>query len=333
MESYVPTAVPLSAPELAPVAETAAPPRPDSAAPPDAAAGRRPTRTDRLLVDLRANVVPAIVAAALFAALFGRPLQLLVRDWWTNPEAGHGLLLAPLALWLVWRTGVRSAARPNVMLGLIMLSLAVVIRYMSGLAAEQYTMKCSMVLALGGLTVFAYGFRQLLAWWLPFTVFWLSVPLPELVTSTLALPLQFKASQMGASLLAWRGIPVLLSGNVIHLPGNQSLFVAEACSGLRSLTALIALAVLLSGMVLRSVPGRVLLVVAAIPIAILINGLRVFLTGFLVFFVSPELGAGFMHTTEGWLMFLVAFVMLGAAAWLLGRVERLLPYRRRLSDA
>ena len=56
----------------------------------------------------------------------------------------------------------------------------------------------------------------------------------------------------------------------------------------------------------------------AIPIAIVINGVRVFMTGFLVFFVSPELGEGFMHLTEGWLLFLVSLASLGALAWLGG---------------
>ncbi|HEX6631601.1 MAG TPA: exosortase/archaeosortase family protein [Gemmatimonadaceae bacterium] len=313
---YPPTAEPVGTPP--PQAEpAAAPPKP-----------RASLRDHRLVRDVLAAPVPAAVAALLFVLLFAKPMQLLARDWWNNPEAGHGLLLAPLALWLVWRDGVREDARPNVQLGLLMLVGAVLVRYMSGLAAELYTMRMSMVLALAGLTVFAYGFRQLLKWWLPFVMLWLSVPLPELVTSAMALPLQFKASQMGAALLEWRDIPVRLNGNVIQLPGNHSLFVAEACSGLRSLTSLIALSVLLGAMVLRSAVSRVFLVLVAIPIAIVINGVRVFLTGFLVFFVSPELGEGFMHTTEGWLLFLVSFVLLGAAAWVIGRGERFVHRRR-----
>ncbi len=291
-----------------------------------------PGDRQRVFTDLRTNVVPALLAAALFVALYSRPMRLLAWDWWNNPEAGHGLLLAPLAVWLVWRSGVRANATPNVKLGLLIIFGAVLIRYMSGLAAELYTMKMSMVMALAGFTVFAYGFRQLIAWWLPFTVLWLSVPLPELVTSTLALPLQFKASQMGAALLSWREIPVRLNGNVIMLPGGHQLFVAEACSGLRSLTALLSLGVLLGGMTLASAPGRLLLVLAAIPIAIVINGIRVFLTGFLVFFVSPELGEGFMHTTEGWLMFLVAFILLGGVAWIVAHIEGFFA-RRRVADA
>jgi exosortase len=149
----------------------------------------------------------------------------------------------------------------------------------------------------------------------------LSIPLPELVTQAIALPLQFKASQMGAALLEMRNVPVRLTGNVIHLPGRE-LFVTEACSGLRSLTALLSMAVLLGALVLRTPVARVLLLLLAIPVAIVINGLRVFLTGFLVFFVSPSFGEGFMHLTEGWLLFLVSMSILAGIAWVSSHVER-----------
>jgi exosortase/archaeosortase family protein len=62
--------------------------------------------------------------------------------------------------------------------------------------------------------------------------------------------------------------------------------------------------------------------VLAIPVAIVINAVRVFLTGFLVYFVSPAMGEGFMHVTEGWLMFLVALVILGGLAALVASAER-----------
>jgi exosortase len=185
-------------------------------------------------------------------------------------------------------------------------------------------------LAIAGLTVYSYGFRQLLAWWLPFTLGLLAIPLPELVTQALALPLQFKASQLGAALLKARDIPVLLTGNVIRIPGHE-LFVTEACSGLRSLTALLGLAVLLGGLVLRHPATRLLLVGLAILIAILVNGVRVFLTGFLVFFVDPALGQGFMHLTEGWLLFIVSFACIGGIAWLGGRAERWIDVRRAVA--
>jgi exosortase len=114
---------------------------------------------------------------------------------------------------------------------------------------------------------------------------------------------------------------VRLTGNVIRIPGNE-LFVTEACSGLRSLTALLSLAILLGALVLQKPATRVILVVLAIPIAVAINGVRVFLTGFLVYYVDPALGKGFMHVTEGWLLFLVSLACLGVVAWLGSMTEQ-----------
>jgi exosortase len=267
------------------------------------------------------DLAPVLLAAAAFLILFANPLRLLAIDWWSDPDAGHGLLLAPLSLWLARRSGIVTEARPQRILGGLLLGGSVLLRYLAGLAAEMFTMRLSIVGALVGILLFVYGWRQVMRWWLPILLFTLSIPLPAIITNAIALPLQFKASQMGAALLEARHVPVRLTGNVIMLPGGHRLFVTEACSGLRSLTALLSLGVLIGGLWLKYPVSRVILLALAIPVAVLINGVRVFLTGFLVFFVSPALGEGFMHVTEGWLMFIVAFAILGLFAWVAGQLE------------
>jgi exosortase len=243
-----------------------------------------------------------------------------VGAWLSDPDAGHGLLLAPVALFMAWRAGIRSGSRPRPTLGALLLLAAVAARYLSGLATGFFVMRMSVLGAVIALVVFIWGSRQVLHWWLPLALLLLSVPLPDIVLSTLALPLQMQASQMGAALLEWRNVPVMLTGNVIHLPGHQ-LFVTEACSGLRSLSALLALGLLIGALWLRSPSLRALLFLASIPIAILLNGIRVFLTGFFVFFVDPAIGEGLMHYTEGWVIFVAALLILAGVAWLLGRIE------------
>jgi exosortase len=269
-----------------------------------------------------------LATAAAFLLLFANPMSTLARDLWTNPDAGHGLLLIPIAAWFAWKRGIAPAARAQPYLGIAILVLAVALRYASGLAAELFTMRASMLGAAIGLIVFYAGVRQLVHWWLPLALVVLSIPLPAVVLSSLALPLQLKASQMGAALLEWRQVPTLLNGNVLHIPG-QTLFVTEACSGLRSLTALLSLGILIGGMWLKHPITRVLLIALALPVAVMLNGVRVFLTGFLVFFVDPKLGEGFMHLTEGWIIFVVAFGILAAITWVLLQVEALASRLRR----
>ncbi len=275
---------------------------------------------------------PALAAGLAFFILFWDPMRTLGRDWWNDPDAGHGLLLGPLAVILAWRAGVDENARPQPVLGLVLLLGAVLLRYVSGIGAELFTMRMSMMGAAGALVVFLFGFRQILRWWLPAVLLVLSVPLPQVLLQTLAFPLQLKASQFGAQLLELRSVPVLLAGNVIHLPG-QSLFVTEACSGLRSLTALIALGFLVGGLWLKTPWARTVLVAVTIPVAMVVNGVRVFATGFLVFFVDPSMGEGFMHLTEGWVLFVVAFVVLGSLAFGLSRIEGRFRGRRTLQEA
>lgn len=266
--------------------------------------------------------VPLGAALAFFAILYAKPAYLLIRDWtnFDNPDSGTGLLLAPLAFYFAFQTGIKKEREPAMALAIVCLLSAIGIRFVSDLAAELFTMRMSMLLGAAGVILWFYGVKQLLAWWLPFVLLGLAIPLPEIVISKLTAPLQLIASRIGATLIEARNIPVLLNGNVIRIPGHD-LFVAEACSGLRSLTALVNLGVLLGAMLLARPWSRVTLLVLAVPMAILINGFRIFLTAFLVYFVSPEAGSGFMHTTEGWLMFVIAFASLGAVASLLLFIE------------
>lgn len=256
------------------------------------------------------GLAPTVFAGLAFVVLFYGPFTTLLGDWWINPEAQHGLLLGPLALYLAWRKGLGEDTTPQPALGSVLLSASVLLRYASALAAELFTMRLSLVAALFSLVVFVWGMRQALRWWLPFALLFLSIPLPQVVLSSLAFPLQVRASRLGAFLLELRDVPILLEGNIIRLPG-QTLFVTEACSGLRSLTALLSLGLLLGALWLRSPLMRLVLMALVIPIAMLLNGIRVFLTGYLVFFVDPSLGEGFMHLSEGWGIFLVAFALTG----------------------
>jgi exosortase len=259
-------------------------------------------------------------AAGGFIILFARVFADLARDWWTDPNAGHGLLILPLAGFLAWRSAVAPNARPGRAVGSGILTAAVLMRCFAGLAAEPYTMRVSMVLALAGLVVFYLGIRQLHAWWLPFVLLILAIPLPEIVLAAIAFPLQLKASALGAAMLNARHVPAAVAGNVILIPGRE-LFVTEACSGLRSLTALLSLGVLLGGTMLRSVVSRGVILGVVIPVAVALNAVRVFITGFTVHFIGPEAGSGILHATEGWATFIVAFAILGGLTWLLGRWE------------
>ena len=280
------------------------------------------------------RATPIALGIIAFILLFSEPIRSLAAQWWDDPDAGHGLLLFPVSLWLAWQSGIRADARANVGLGVAFLLGAVLFRAVGGLAAEFFTQRAAIWLAIVGIVVFLWGFRQVLHWWLPIILLGLSIPMPATITNSLAIPLQFQASKLGTALIEWRDIPVQTNGNVIAIPG-QRLFVAEACSGLRSLTALISLGVMIGGMWLKTIPGRFIILLLAIPVAILVNGFRIFLTAFLMYFVSPDLGRGFMHKSEGWALFVIALLALAALAVIIRWFEKQITRRfgRGVSNA
>ena len=273
-----------------------------------------------------AEWLPVAVAAAVFVLLFASPVSTLVRDWLHEDDANYGLLLFPVALWLAWRQGVLADSRPETGAGSAIIAAAVLIRLLGAIASEFFTQRFSIWLAVLGIVVFCFGWRQVRHWWLALAILLLAIPLPALLINALAIPLQFRASSLGTFLIKWRHIPVRTDGNVIQIP-NATLFVAEACSGLRSLSALIALGVLLSGLYLRTVPARLILVLLVLPIAILLNGVRIFLTAFLVYFVDPDLAGGMAHERQGLAMFVVAFAVLGGLTALAHLIEQRLTRR------
>ena len=147
-------------------------------------------------------------------------------------------------------------------------------------------------------------------------------PLGIEVYQTITFPLQLFASQVAATVLDLIGIPVLRDGNVLELP-SQKLSVVEACSGIRSLLSLSFLSLVYGYFFERRLSLRAALLLLTIPIAIVANAGRVTLAGILSEY-NPDLAHGFMHTAQGWVIFMVALVALVAAHKTIGRIFRTL---------
>jgi exosortase len=176
-----------------------------------------------------------------------------------------------------------------------------------------------MVVVLAGLTLLLLGgaWLRALAFPLAFLVF--AVPIPAVIRNVIAFPLQLFAAQTAAFCLGGAGVPVVREGNVIVL-AQTTLEVADACSGIRSLQALLALGAVYAYLTQRRLWKRLVLFLSAIPIAIAGNAFRVSGTGFLAHFFGLETAQGFYHSLAGYLMFGVAFVGLLICGSLLNRV-------------
>ncbi len=147
------------------------------------------------------------------------------------------------------------------------------------------------------------------------------VPLPYIVYDALAFPLKLFVAKFSVISLKAMGVIVLREGNIIMFP-NTVLEVADACSGLRSLMSLIALAVAFAFMSQKTSFKRTFLILMAVPIAILTNMIRVIVTGFLAQYYGAAAAEGFFHEFAGLAVFALAMVLLVLSGTLLRKVGR-----------
>ena len=267
-------------------------------------------------------------AAGLFllASLYAPIVRELVRDWWDDPNYSHGFLVPLFSGYLIWRRrqALAHEAGPGSALGLAVLVAGLGLLVIGDVGAERFLAATSLIVVAGGLVLFHLGapaFRRV-AFPLGYLLF--AIPLPAIVFYAIAFPLQRLAAENAAWTLELLGVPVLLDGNVIHL-SQVTLGVTEACSGIRSLISMLALAVGWSALTLGGVWAPALLVAATVPITVLANAGRVVATGLIGQYVGMEYATGFFHGLSGWVIFMIAFAgLLGVHALL-----RLAQRRRR----
>jgi exosortase len=137
----------------------------------------------------------------------------------------------------------------------------------------------------------------------------LMIPIPAIIFNQIAFPLQLLASNVGEYGISSLDIPILREGNVLIL-ANAKLEVAEACSGIRSLVSLFTLGLVFGYFVDKRAWVRGLIALSSIPVAILANGLRVASAGVAAHNFGSAGVEGLFHEFSGWVVFLVAFLMM-----------------------
>lgn len=291
--------------------------------------------------------------AAIFAAisfLYLPVLMKLGRDWWTDENYSHGLLVPFIIGFMLWteRERLERAARvshPSLWLGGASIILGIMALWAGTAGAELYVQRMSLVLLLAGVVIYFWGFKLLRLTIVAFTLLVLAIPIPAIIFNQIAFPLQLFASRFAVWTMRAFEIPVLRQGNIIELlplgaRETKKLEVVEACSGIRSLMTLLTLSVVFAyftrpksddkdagssggslGFLKRWAFWRSLIIVfSAIPIAILTNAARVSGTGILAHFYGLQVADGFFHSFSGWVVYIVAFLLLFAVGWILDRI-------------
>jgi exosortase len=248
------------------------------------------------------------VIVGLIGALYSAIVADLAAEWWTVDASSYGMLVPPITLYIVYLRRQKILAIPADwdLRGLWLTSLACFMLLGGLLGAEFYLKRLSFVMLLAGLTWTFWGAQRFRSLAFPFVLLATMVPLPGIVYNTLAAPLQLLASSVATSLAQMLGVSIYRDGNIIHL-ARTSLGVAEACSGLNSLSALVVGSLLLGFLEDAPVSGRILLFLLSVPLA----------TGTaLLADYQMEFAMGFYHMLSGWLVFVLGFGLL----WLLAKL-------------
>jgi len=307
----------------------------------------------------------AIATALVFA--YATVLTKLGHDWWTDENYSHGLLIPLIIGFILWSQRerlARTSHHPAMFCGLAAVIFSLVALWAGTAGAELYIQRISLVLMLGGVVLYFWGFGLLRLLIVPLFLLLLAIPIPAIIFNKIAFPLQLFASRCAVSAMAFFNIPVLRQGNVIELMPlgareTKKLEVVEACSGIRSLMTLVTLAVVFAYFThprgdsgdgdnsqgpepknpIVKVLGQLktfgfwrstIIVLSAVPIAILTNALRVSGTGILARYYGTRVADGFFHSFSGWVIYVVAFLMLFGVGWLLDRVNPTKPESRRV---
>ncbi len=258
------------------------------------------------------NLIGLGVLVVAILVLFREPIVAAVQVWWIYPAYSHCFLILPISLWLVWEKRQELAASvPTVTLApLLVLPAILVLWAFSELAAINEGRQLAVV-----------GFLQLAIWGMIGTRLYLRLLFPALylfflvpMGEYLIMPLQHITTQIADIGLSLLGVPHFTEGTVIELT-NGRYEIAEACAGLRFLTATIALGTLYAYLSFRRWYKAALFLIACVVIPIASNGLRVLGTILLAHATNNRIGAGADHIIYGWgfnVAILLALMFIGS---------------------
>ena len=274
---------------------------------------------------LRSLALPvgiAVAAVSAFVWSYWETATDLCREWRNGDDYSVGLIVPLVALYLVWRrrAELRNCRMAPCWWGLVLVLLALAARTYGLLFLYESAERYAMVLTILGLVLLLAG-RQVatrMTWILLFL--FLMVPLPGRVHNMISGPLQAIATRGAVFILEVFSVSVTRQGNTMLLDGRIPIAVAEACSGLRMLTAFVVVAAAMAFLVKRSAWQKATLVLSSVPIAIACNLARLSVTGVLYLNVDSETAERFFHDFAGLVMMPCAVVLLLAELWLFDKL-------------
>ncbi|HZL85563.1 MAG TPA: exosortase A [Candidatus Krumholzibacteria bacterium] len=256
------------------------------------------------------RLAPWLVGAVILG-VYAPVLVELGRDWWRDSNYSHGILIPPIVFFLVWRQRRQLAGLPlrPAWLGLVGIVGAAALLILGAAGAEVFTQRVSFVAMLLSSVLFLLGWRRLRRLWFPIAFLLLAIPLPYVLYYSLTAPMQAFAAKCAVLGLKIIGVPVMAQGNILHLPGDKTLEVVEACSGIRSLYTFLALGALMAYLMPIAFFGRAMVFLATIPLSIAANAFRLWSTAVGAHLIGMHVATGVFHEAFGFVVFVVALAL------------------------
>jgi exosortase len=254
-----------------------------------------------------ADLTALVLIATSITVAYGAIAMRLAQQWRDDETYSHGFLVVPVAIYFAWRRRDvwRYAARRPSAWGLALVLASLTALVVGSLGAELFLARVSLLGVVAGIVLFLFGSIHLKALRIALLFLLLAIPVPSILLNTVTFPLQLVASNAGEAVIRAAGVPVIREGNVIEMP-SMRLEVVEACSGIRSIMALLACACF----VICARPTKpftsVAILAATVPVAIGINALRVAVTGLAAEVAGPWAAQGILHAASGTVLFIAA---------------------------
>jgi exosortase len=266
-------------------------------------------------------IAAAAVLVATFVWSYWPTLQGMATTWSREPDYSHGFLVVPFAAYLLWtrRERLPAAADQLSWWGLSLIVAASAVRLMASYGQVAPLDGYTIPLWVAGVVWFLWGPRMML-WALPVTLFLVfMVPLPWKIEHRLSEPMQQLATKASCWLLQLLGQPAVSKGMTIVVD-EAKLEVEQACSGLRLFMGFFAVSAAYVLIVRRPLWQSVVIMLAAAPIAIVSNILRITATGLVYRYSGGEWARKVSHDVAGWAMILLASALLTSLLWYLNRL-------------
>ncbi|MHC4791866.1 MAG: exosortase, partial [Planctomycetota bacterium] len=244
--------------------------------------------------------------------------------WHRSDEYSSGLLVPFLAVYILWSrrmTIAQCRIRPAV-LGLFAFIAAQLVRVFGLFNMYSSAERLSIVLTIAALVLLLFGWQLLRKVSTVLLFLCLMLPWPNRVQTAVTLPLQRWATSSAVFSLEMVGYEVIREGNVIHI-GDVSVAVAEACNGLRMITAFFVISGLVVLLVRRAWWEKLVVLISSLPIALLCNTIRLAITAIFFTILKWEYWEKLFHDFGGYAMMPLALAAMVAELWLLKKLTTL----------